>query len=267
MALASMNILGSELYDAAIRDDVSYIESLRSDKSLPAPSWDAMLDAAVIGGAAEAAAYSLERGATVDNLVLGNFICSPCEPIYRLFVNSGVVKINDEVDRWGFPLGIDAGQGLHSRVQYLLERGARPDVNIEFYGGMNTLAVAALRSDTEMIDLLVRHGAVVKSSGAIVVAAREGKLSMVSSLLEAGADVDELGVRYTDERSVTSMGTPLHKSVKRGHLGIVAALLDAGADINVRDGQGKDVIDIACGKRASNETVVLLEHALVRSAA
>ncbi|KAK6436919.1 hypothetical protein LTR95_006886 [Oleoguttula sp. CCFEE 5521] len=207
MSLPSKGILDPGLYDAVTRDDVSYIKSMLSDKSLPAPSWDAILDAAVIGGAAQVAAYGLERGAAIDNLVLGSVICSPCEPIYRLFVDAGVVKINDEVDQWGFPLGIAAGQGLHSRVQYLLERGARPDVNVKFYGGMSTLAVAALRSDTEMINLLVRHGAVVRGSGAIVVAAREGKLSMVSSLLEAGADVNELGVRYTDERSVTSMGT------------------------------------------------------------
>ena len=47
-----------------------------------------------------------------------------------------------------------------------------------------------------MAELLIEYGAKVQGSGAIVMAAEEGKVEMVRSLLGKGADVDEIGIEH-----------------------------------------------------------------------
>jgi ankyrin repeat protein len=98
------------------------------------------------------------------------------------------------------------------------------------------LAGVAELASVEMAALLIRHGANVKGSGAIVMAAEEGRLDMVKLLLDQGADINEIGIENpTDPRSKEDMGSALHRAVAAGHQEVVRFLLDRGADVNLTD--------------------------------
>lgn len=71
---------------------------------------------------------------------------------------------------------------------------------------------------------------------ALLVAAREGHLGIVKTLLAKGADVNGESRNEDLERGKTA----LMFAAQRGHAGIVQALLDRGADVNARTDASKE---------------------------
>ena len=51
-----------------------------------------------------------------------------------------------------------------------------------------------------------------------------------------------------DHRSLSKLGTTLHKAVEKKHVAVVSILLQAGADRALRDAQGRTAADIAVMK-------------------
>lgn len=95
-------------------------------------------------------------------------------------------------------------------------------------------------STVEVADLLLQHGAKMEGSGAIVLAAEEGKLDMVKFLLEKGADIDEIGLKDFGDDGVTEEGgSALHKAVTVECEDVARYLLDKGADVNLLDIKGR----------------------------
>ena len=85
------------------------------------------------------------------------------------------------------------------------------------------------------------------------IAVERGFASVVSELLDSGANADGLltGARATD--STVPVATPLVVGVSNGHVDCVAELLQAGADQNIVDVEGKSPVylavlndDVAC---------------------
>ena len=107
----------------------------------------------------------------------------------------------------------------------------------------------------EMAALLILHGARVNGSGAIVMAAEDGKMEMVKLLLNEGADINEIGIEHpTDPRFREDMGTALHRAVERGQEEVVGFLLERGADAGLKDPMGRTPADLAKGK--GNEKIL-----------
>lgn len=93
-------------------------------------------------------------------------------------------------------------------VRYMLEKGAEPNRRLDCEGRKTTLACAAWHSDEDMVQLLLQYGARLQESGALVMAAQEGKLDMVRMLIAKGADVNETGCAdFMDERTLKRIGT------------------------------------------------------------
>ena len=114
---------------------------------------------------------------------------------------------------------------------------------------MSILAAVAELSSVGMAKLLLKHGARLRLSGAVVMAADAGKLEMVSMLLEEGADVNEVGIEHpTDPRYKEDMGTALHRAMVEGHEGIVRILLAHGAVVNLEDPMGRTLSALAIDK-------------------
>jgi ankyrin repeat protein len=120
--------------------------------------------------------------------------------------------------------------GDREAVRALLHEGA--DVNAAQGDGMTALHWAALSGDVETARMLLYAGANVKAStrlGAftpLLLAAKSGQASMVSTLLDSGADAND---------ATTNGTTALMLAAASGSLEAVTALLDRGASINATE--------------------------------
>lgn len=126
-----------------------------------------------------------------------------------------------------------------------LSYGADPNANL-VDEHMSILAAVAELASVGMARLLLKHGARLRGSGAIVKAAEAGKLEMVRVLLEEGADVNEIGIEHPiDPRYKEDMGTALHRAVVEGHEEIVRFLLAHGAAVILEDPMGRTPLALA----------------------
>ncbi|KAF8418424.1 ankyrin repeat-containing domain protein, partial [Tirmania nivea] len=105
-----------------------------------------------------------------------------------------------------------------------LDRGANVDMVVQ---NTTALIAAAKQGHLKIVSLLLGRGAhvnkVVKDTTALIAAAGQGHQDIVSLLLDRGADVSE-GVKGT---------TALIVAAKQGHGDIVSLLLGRGADVNM----------------------------------
>ncbi|KAG6836362.1 hypothetical protein H0H93_008863 [Arthromyces matolae] len=136
-------------------------------------------------------------------------------------------------------------------IEWALHHGADPNKNRDgvLYYPLER-AVSANRIDCAKV--LIAGGAHVKGTYALIDAAQAGSTSMISLLLESGADVNEIPPdKYTGS---PWQGTPLHEAAKKGHLPAVQLLLDRGADPTLKDTDGKIALDLA---RARNHVSIV----------
>jgi len=128
------------------------------------------------------------------------------------------------------PVADGAKVGDREAVRTLLQQGV--DVNQAQGDGMTALHWTALYGDVEMAKMLLYAGANVKAStrlGAftpLALASKSGHGSMVSTLLEAGANPND---------ATTNGTTALMLASASGSVDAVAALLDRGASINATE--------------------------------
>jgi ankyrin repeat protein len=125
----------------------------------------------------------------------------------------------------------DAAQaGDRTAVANLLKQAA--DVNAAQADGMTALHWAALRDDAALAQTLLYAGANVKATTRLnaytplLLAAKDGRASVIDPLVKAGADVN----------GRTSNGTtPLMFAAASGSMNAVMALVDRGADVNAKE--------------------------------
>lgn len=138
------------------------------------------------------------------------------------------------------PLGIACAAGNWRLARFLLERGAKAELD----GATPALlpASGAEEDDAAGVQLLLKHKARVdardaQGRSALHEAARAGNVDILAVLLAAGADVH---ARDGAGR------TPLFDAAAGGRLGAVDALLAAKADPAAEDAEGRGALAVAC---------------------
>ena len=131
--------------------------------------------------------------------------------------------------------------GPLDEVEALIAAGA--DVNAWTTSGRTPMQNAIRRGDVEMVELLVRSGAIVthrpygERGSVLHDAARYGRASMVQLLIRAGADVNQED-RYRN--------TPLHVATRYAKgTECVGALLRHGADVHAENRSGRTPLEHA----------------------
>ena len=134
------------------------------------------------------------------------------------------------------PLGVACAVGNWRLARFLLERGAKAEVD----GTVPALLGAAGgdEDDAAGVQLLLKHKAKADTRdgerrGALHVAAAGGHAGIVAALLDAGADVRA--------RDVHGM-TPLLSAARGGRLSAFDVLVDAGADVMAKDNDGRTAL-------------------------
>ncbi|OJJ33509.1 hypothetical protein ASPWEDRAFT_174912 [Aspergillus wentii DTO 134E9] len=158
---------------------------------------------------------------------------------YQLLVEAGAIDINYTGEVYSDMLSIAVSSGECDRVRFCLKHGADPNLNrIEDY--KTVLASAAEEGYIDITALLLEYGAVLNGSGALVLAAEDGKLEMVKYLLGRGADIDEVGVEHPhDPMTKEDVGSALHHAIEDRHIEVARFLIQSGASLDLKNGRGK----------------------------
>jgi ankyrin repeat protein len=125
-------------------------------------------------------------------------------------------------------------------VQWLLSRGANPNVRDKIYG-LTPQHSAAAFGLVEISRLLLQYKADSNAQDhhertPLRVASDQGHVNVARLLLEHGADVDARG----DIRN-----TSLHRASYSGHLDVARLLVEHGANIDAEDGKGRTALQVA----------------------
>jgi ankyrin repeat protein len=147
----------------------------------------------------------------------------------RLLLQRGA-DVSASSDSGRTALMIAAGGGHATEIaQLLIEKGADARFTSN---GYTVLMEAAEQGDRELVDLLLKHGANVKSTNrlgwtALHNGAMNGNTGIVADLIAAGADA-----KATENFHGT---TPVHWAAASGNREVVKLLLAHGADPNVKE--------------------------------
>ncbi len=143
----------------------------------------------------------------------------------------------DVANNDGFtPLGVSCSVGNWRLARFLLERGAKAEVE----GALPALLAAAGtdEDDAAGVLLLLKHKAKVdtrdaEGRSALHVAAASGHAGIVSALIDAGADV---------QARDTHGATPLLAAARGGRVPAFDALVEAASDVSAKDEQGRTAL-------------------------
>lgn len=173
----------------------------------------------------------------------------------HLLVSRGA-SVNDSVTSEAdaqHPLSVLYGALAHARnvplARWLLEHGADPNDGESLYHATES-------SGADAVALLLRYGARIEGTNALLRAVDVGNVAAVETLLAAGADPDAVVVEHPSGEPMASV-TPLqHAALRDGRTEITAALLAAGAD-PTRTWNGRDAYATAriAGSRAVARTL------------
>ena len=241
--------LGEELHQACQEGSLDAVRKYISQQQAVDPSYKPPLQEILYTAAGKdnigIATYCLGNGAAVTDDLLKKLLICRAKTIYIACIDSKKVDVNHYIPWYGDMLSNAATANDLEWAKLCLEHGADPNLNL-YEEHKSILAAAAELASLEMVTLLVENKARVKGSGAIVMAAEEGKLEMVQYLLDHGADINEIGIEHpTDPRYQEDMGSALHRAVNAGHRDIVEFLIKQGASLDLKDEMGRTPLDLA----------------------
>ena len=260
--------LGEELYQACQDGNLDAVQRYISQQQAVDPSYKPPLQEILYTATGkdniEIAIYCLENGAAVTDDLLKKILICRAKAIYITCIEMKKVDINHYIPWYGDILSNAATANDLEWAKLCLEHGADPNLNL-YEEHKSILAAAAELASLEMVTLLVDNRAHVKGSGAIVMAAEEGKLGVVQYLLDHGADINEIGIEHpTDPRYKEDMGGALHRAVNAGHCDVVEYLIKRGADVNLKDEMGRTPMDLARMRKDGSIEELLKDAGVVR---
>ena len=246
MEAAMINELGNELYAACRAGDLEQVVVLSSAKIQDrgtSPSYlSAMMAVAASKDRRNIVEYCISKGGAINDTVMTCVMFRRAINTYAYLLTSRSVDPDYNIPNFGDILGVAAQLGDVEWTRLCLENRANPNLN-KINDRKSVLGASAESGKLETVDMLLKGGADLDGSGAMLLAAEAGKLDMVRYLWEKGANVDEVG-GGSDDRSAHA-GSAMHKAVGRGHAAVVRLLLEKGADKNLEDGHGRTPLDLA----------------------
>ncbi|XP_061743597.1 protein TANC1 isoform X2 [Nerophis ophidion] len=166
------------------------------------------------------------------------------------------VQMDAHDSLWGETvLSAAAGRGRAEVCALLLGRGA--GLEVANRRGMFPLLSAAKHGHTQVVDLLLEHGAQVdqvcekQGRTALMLASSEGHVDTVELLLSKGASVCAV-----DQEGLSALSWACMKTQR----GVLRPLLDGGADVNRADRQGRSPLDLAALNADAEAVHFLLEE-------
>ena len=242
--------MGDLLYDACQQGDLKAVELtiFQSRSSNPAcyePPFHSIMLAGTMHKRVNVVQYCLEHGIKVCDCIMRTILIGKIRNVFELLLNTNAIDVNHYIGWFGDILTNVSVTNDFEWATLCFSHGANPNANL-FEEHMSTLAAVVGEASVGMAQLLIRHGALVRGSGAIVKAAEAGNVGMLILLLDEGADINEVGIEHpTDDRFREDMGTALHRAVVREHENVVVFLLAHGADITVKDPLGRTSLNLA----------------------
>ena len=242
---------------------VEHITVQKAKKSSYMPPLPEMLYTATGKDRLNIVRYCFENGAVVTDSVMKTLLICRAKETYLFLLESKNVDVDYYIPWFGDILSNVATADDMEWAEFCLEQGADPNRNlVDEYKSI--LAAVAELASVQMAMLLVAKGAQVRGSGAIVLAAEEGKLQMVEYLLDHGANIDEIGIEHpTDERYREDMGSALHRAVHGGHEEVVRFLLERGANGALKDVMGRTAMGLADAKNDGKMKGLLMKHGAI----
>ncbi|KAI0172911.1 ankyrin [Hypoxylon sp. FL1284] len=156
--------------------------------------------------------------------------------------------INYTFGHVGDILSMAVGANKLPAVRFHLEHGADPNANLRgaTYSALELAPITDV--DSEIVSLLLRHGAVAKGRSAMLFAAQKGRIDMMKLFLDAGVSVDEVPDNdevYDNAREQVDWGTPLHGAAGNGQSEAVMWLLRKGASRDAKNALGLTPEEVA----------------------
>ena len=184
----------------------------------------------VAGHADESARESVYPRMTDDELLSGLFDAAAVGDVETIknIVDQNPGFLNAQTRRGMTPIALAAWHDHLDAVEYLLARGADPDV--KNHNGLTPLFCAVDRSRKAMARLLVR----------------------------GGADLTTRGYRGR---------TLLHMAARSGDAGLAQTLIDSGAGVNATDVRGVTPLDLAAWHQKQSVASILNSRGAIRSSA
>ncbi len=167
----------------------------------------------------------------------------------------------------GTPLTVAAAAGRADVVEFLLNKGADPDIPGD--GDVTAWLAAAAEGNLKICTMLESCGAKRDIQAALVRAAQLGNTQTVLDLLERGANPTEeavvAGQRLTPLMAVAESNDLFTKvdhyeEAQALQLNLMKVLLDNGADPNVRSSEGRHPLFYAVDRMNNDMVSLLLEH-------
>lgn len=172
--------------------------------------------------------------------------------VYHCVVREKADVNGRDEDTGNTPLVVAVMENRPEIAQLLINHGA--DVNLPDWTGKNTpLDLAEQAGHIPLVQLLQSRGAKYGSGSGFHLAAKNGDLALVDSMLTQGQGINEV--------DAAQGWTPLHYAVHYGQKHLVEFLLVKGADVNARDFLGKaHPIDVLGSRNRGDVVRVLRRH-------
>ncbi|KAK6509671.1 hypothetical protein TWF481_004402 [Arthrobotrys musiformis] len=178
----------------------------------------------------------IERGADPNGkggymgTVLQSAAVGGSHEVVKLLVKAGA-DFNKIGGQWNTALVAAARHGHDKIVSYLLELEPPPDITLQSSALSYALYQAALAGDIKITNRLLNAGADINEVGpdgtALYAACSNGSIKLVQMLLRRGADVNKAGGKGGGN-------CPLIAAAGAGDAELVRVLLRAGADVNAQ---------------------------------
>lgn len=203
-------------------------------------------------------AFAHEHDVAYDTLIVRDVILPAIDSsnveVFKNFVRVMPESVNSELSLLGDPLSYAVGNDKESLVFFLLDHGANPNKPCAAHRGPgHHLRSSVQSSSLQVTNALLQHGAQVAQSGALQMAARQGRVDVLQTLLNHEADVNErleptVGFLSHKNKRQEASETPLHVATAHRQSEAVAWLLDHGANPENKDLQGQTPLMVAAEK-------------------
>lgn len=183
---------------------------------------------------------------------------------FRLIYERKPSLLHSHVEHFGDALQQAVSRSDVDLLNFTLQHGADPgrmisDETSRYGLQFAPIETAVLRSTPEVARILFRHGATLKGTTALDLAAaikRPNSFEMVVCLVDEGADISATSRDQEYEHGRTPWGPPLQSAIQAQNVPIVQYLLDKGANPLVQDATGRTAWDKA--SQIGNETIIRL---------